>query len=96
MGLFACKWLRAPATTEIALHTPMTGITAKVLSDDALVLKRHLKQLRDNLLRTARGIGSPPSVRPCPSRILEERTGIPDMAALFPPPLLVSNELAIS
>jgi hypothetical protein len=34
MGLFACKWLRAAATTEIALHTPMTGITAKVLSDE--------------------------------------------------------------
>jgi len=28
--LFAFKWLRAPATTEIAL----TGITAKVLSDN--------------------------------------------------------------
>jgi hypothetical protein len=32
--LFAGKWLRAPATTEIAPHTPMTGITAKVLSDE--------------------------------------------------------------
>jgi hypothetical protein len=27
--MFACKWLRAPATTEIAL----TSITAQVLSD---------------------------------------------------------------
>ena len=28
------RWLRAAATTEIVLHTPMTGITAKVLSDE--------------------------------------------------------------
>jgi hypothetical protein len=50
-----CRWLQAPATTEVALQTPVTGITTMVLSG-FFVLKR---QVRDNLLRTAPGIGSP-------------------------------------
>jgi hypothetical protein len=40
-------WLRAPTTTAIALSYTVDRITARVLSDDALMLKPELKQRRE-------------------------------------------------
>jgi hypothetical protein len=54
--------VRRPELGRRHLHL-LTGITAKVLSDGALELKRPLMHLRDILLRAARGIGSPPAPR---------------------------------
>lgn len=40
------RWLQATATTELALHTQWTEISAKVLSNDAVRLKPPYARVR--------------------------------------------------